>query len=135
MPVTRYRFNRGASGLISGTVTDPATGSAVDAAQLTAAMLTLFDLGTGVLDASPVEGIINSRDRQDILALGSSPLGDHDVSYGTAGAFTWMVQPEDNIVVTSRRQIERHRAVFEFDWDSGRQVQEFEIEVVNVKGA
>lgn len=130
--LTRYRFNAGASGQITGIITDPANGDPVEASTLQSATLTLYDLASFVPDSSPVEGAINARDRQDILGTGS-PLGDRDVTYGTGGVFTWAVQPADNVIVTPRRQIERHRAVFTFDWDGGSSVQEFEIEVVHVR--
>lgn len=127
------RFTEGASGFLRGQLLDQA-GAAVDSGVLTAATLTLYDVETTT--------IINARDAQDILGSGS---GANDVTYQTNGYFRLDLQaatpgssPEylgDNAIITERRQIERHRAQFRFEWSSGAFVHEIEIEVVNLRSA
>lgn len=131
MAIVRERFNEGASGFIRAQIVDQA-GDAVEVASLTSATLTLYDVDTGSADVSPAEGIINSRDQQDILPAGS-PFEENDVEYEASGYFQWNLQPEDNIIVTPRRQVERHRAMFIFTWNGGSFPYELEIEVVNLR--
>jgi hypothetical protein len=123
--MTRERFNQGSSGSITGTITD-AAGQAVPASSLTASTLTLYDLETYEPGASPMVGIINSREGQDVLNA-------HDVEIDSGGVFTWSVQPEDNAIVNTRRQVERHRALLHFEWDGGEFNEQVEIEVVNLR--
>ncbi len=104
----RYRFNEGSSGTISGTILDPQTSpEAVPLASLTSATLTLFDLNTVDL-GSPISGIINDRHQQDVLNANDVEITD--------GAFIWSVQSADTVILTERRQVERHRALFTFTW-------------------
>lgn len=131
--MTRERFNEGASGFIRARIVDSA-GDPVDVEALISATFTLWDVDTGSADTSPVEGIINDRNEQDILPEGS-PSEENDVVYEADGYFQWNLQPEDNIIVTPRRQIERHRAMFVFTWDGGSLTHEIEIEVVNLRRA
>jgi len=134
MAIDRFRFRERTSGTIEGDIVDRA-GTPVPASALTAATLTLYDWETGANSSgSPRPGIINSRDEQDILQT-------HNVTIDSAGHFIWNVQPEDNIIVTDRRQIERHRAMFLFEWDAsgasppeaGQLRLEVELEVVNLR--
>lgn len=133
MAITRERFNEQSSGYIRAQIVDK-NNNAVSLDDLTAASLTLYDMGTYV-PGSPVVGIINDRDAQDILATGLSPAELHDVTYEDDGYFRWDVQPEDNIIVTPRRQIERHRAEFSFGFVGGSFTFQVEIEVVNLRKA
>lgn len=127
----RERFNEGASGFIRAQIVDQ-TGTPVDADAFTSATLTLYDMET-YLPGSPAEGILNDRDAQDILGVGSPPAEMNNVVYQANGYFQWNLQPEDNVIVNPRRQIERHRAVFRFTWATGSFPYEIEIEVVNLR--
>jgi hypothetical protein len=125
MPLIRERFNEESSGFIRGQIVDQ-NGDPVLSTDLTLATLTLWDLETGSANTSPRQGVINDRDAQDILA-------SSDVTYEADGYFRWDVQPEDNIIITSRRQIERHRALLIFGWATGQITFEVEIEVMNLR--
>jgi hypothetical protein len=126
MAIDRVRVNEGSTTVIEFNVLD-ADGAAVPAASLTLATLTLYDIGTYV-PGSPVVGILNSRDQQDVN-------NDHDVtiSDSTTKLVTWTSQPDDHVIVTPRRQLERHRAQFHFEWATGEFNYELEIEVVNLR--
>lgn len=120
----RFRITEGSSLVINVAIEDE-NGDAVPVASLTAATLTLYDWDTGALGTSPHEGIINDRDEQDVLNANNVTI--------TNGSAVWAVQPEDNIIVTDRRQVERHRAQFVFTWDTGQATYECEIDVENLR--
>ncbi len=134
MAIPRKRFNEGGTGFVTAQVVDD-DGAVVSESAITAATLTLFDLQTYVPSASPAVGIINGRDAQDINAAGQSPASLNNVTYLDNGYFRWDLQPEDNIIVTPRRQIERHRAEFNFQFDSGSFFYAVELEVINIRSA
>lgn len=133
MAITRVRFTEGSSGFVRFQLTDQA-GEPVIFDGLTEGTLTLWDMETSVPGASPAEGIINNRDQQDVLPEGS-PLEENNVSYESNGYVRWDLQPEDNVIVNPRRQVERHRAMFVFGWEGGSLNYELEIEVVNLRRA
>ncbi len=141
MAITRLRFTEQTSARVVGTILDR-LGVMVPARDLTAATLTLYDLET-YTPGSPSDGILNGRDRQDILG-GGSPASENGVTLydslqtdpdGTTYNFEWLLDPADNAIVTERRQIERHRAQFRFTWANGNMNTEFEIEVINLRSA
>ncbi len=127
MAIDRIRVNEASTKVVEFDILDQA-GAVVPAASLTLATLTLYDMETFVPGSSPVTGILNTRDGQTVLNA-------HDVVIDTAGHVTWTMAPEDNPIVTLRRQVERHRALFRFTWTTGEFLQELEIEVVNLRGA
>ena len=134
MAIDKVRVNERSSKVVTFTILDENSDPVPDSV-LTTATLTLYDIGTTPSAAgSPVAGIINSRDSQDVL-------NDNDVDIDADGLVTWATQPEDNIIVTERRQVERHRAMFHFSWPGGSPGTtgsfdyEFEIEVVNLRKA
>lgn len=128
MALTRYRFTERQSGEIRVAL-PTVDGAALTVDDLTAVTLTLYDCATYV-PGSPTTGILNERDQQDIR--GGSPAGGLNVVY-EEGEAVWTIQPEDNVIVTSRRQVERHRALFVFTWADGAFPFEVEIEVVNLR--
>ncbi len=118
------RVDRESSTVVTFTLENEA-GLAIPLAQLTGAFRTLIDEETYDPGASPAVGVLNARDWQDILNA-------HDVTiHSTSGLVTWTMQPEDNLIVTPRRQVERHIATFVATWDGGQVVQPFEIDVRN----
>lgn len=125
MALDRFRMTEQSTGIIEGDIVDQ-DGEAVPAASLTAATLTLYDYDTGAGGGSPAPGIINDRDAQDILNA-------NDVTIDSDGHFIWSVQPDDNVIVTLRRQVERHRAMFLFTWATGEFRYECEINVINLR--
>ena len=133
MAIDKVRVNERSSKVVTFTILDE-NGDPVPDSVLTSATLTLFDLLTGKASGSPMQGVINSRGDQDVL-------NDNDVTIDGDGLVTWAMQPADNIIVTPRRQIERHRAMFSFAWPgaspglTGSFDYEFEIEVVNLRKA
>ena len=139
--MTRLRFTELTSARVVGTIQDR-TGTVVSAASLTDATLTLYDLLTAT-GGSPDPSIINGRDHQDVLGVGS-PAEQNGVTLysslqtdtdGSTYNFEWLLDPEDNVIVTPRRQLERHRALLHFVWPNGEMRAEFEIEVVNLRKA
>jgi hypothetical protein len=123
----RIRVNEGSSKTVTFTITNE-VGTAIPSSELTAATLTLYDLGTYVPGASPVVGIINSRNGQDVL-------NTNDVTiHATSGLVTWVMQPEDNPIINTRRQVERHRANIGFEWSTGQFHFELEVDVVGQMG-
>ena len=110
------RFNELSSGLVSATLTD-ANGDPIAGSDLTALTLTLTDVDTGQ--------IINHRDVDNILTS-PSPVDE-------VGALTLALDAEDNVIVTPRRQIERHRALLQFEWADGSSYEEIMIEVKNLR--
>jgi hypothetical protein len=120
----RFRFNEGSSGVIEFDLEDEA-GDPVPDSELDMATLTLWDLETGDLDGSPRVGIINGRDEQDINNV-------NHVAIDSDGHLVFTLQPEDNIIVTPRRQVERHLAKFEFAWATGHFTYLCEIDVDNL---
>lgn len=141
MAITRLRFSELTSSRIVGTILDR-SGNLISGAALSAATLTLYDLLTAT-GGSPDPSIINGRDAQDVLGVGSPPEQNGVTIYdspqtdtdGSTYNFEWLLSPEDNVIVTERRQIERHRAMFHFVWPDGEMRAEFEIEVVNLRKA
>ena len=81
-------------------------GDAVAGSNLTTLTLTLFSRN----DLS--YPIINTREDQNVLNV-------NDVTVDEAGLVTWSTQPEDTIVYDSNLKLEKHRAVFEWTYDSG----------------
>jgi len=122
----RVRVNEGESEPVTFILRDTATSLPVPLADIDSATLTLYDLETYDRDASPVAGIINGRDGQDVL---TDPT---IVIHATSGLVTWTMQPDDNPVFTRRRQIERHRAVFHFDVGGLVENYQIEVEVVRI---
>lgn len=130
MSLTRFRFDEQSSGSIEFDILDR-EGELVSVSGITTAELTLFDWDTGAagLGASPRPGIINGRDTQDILNANQVTLSDTP----TVGHVLWELEPDDNVIVTDRRQVERHRAMFYFAWADGEFRFECEIDVNNLR--
>lgn len=128
--MTRIRCNEGSSGQFGGRITD-ASGKGVAAADIASARVTLVDVDSDGPGASP-DGTINGRKDQSVISEGSPVVGANGLTFGDDGAFTFTLDPEDNVRLNSRKQVELHRARFEFAWDGGAQTQEFDIEVVQL---
>lgn len=127
MAIDRIRVNEQSSITVTFYLKDN-TGTVVPLSAIVTAQLTLYDLGTYAPGASPVVGIINDRDWQDIKDANNVTI------HATSGLVTWLMQPEDNPIVTLRRQIERHRAEFRFVTTSGAELDyQVELEVVNLR--
>ncbi len=127
MAIIRVRQQELTSGIVEGDLVD-ALGNPIPASALMTATLTLWDVETGSPATSPSTGILNTRDAQDVL-------NTNNVTIDTVGHFVWAVQPADNVIVTSRRQVERHRAMFHFAWAAGALDYECELEVMNLRKA
>lgn len=115
----------GSGKTVTFTLTDSA-GIAVPLADIDSATLTLYDLDT-YRPGSPVLGILNSREAQNVKNANNVTI------HGTSGLVTWVMQPEDTVIVTERRQVERHRAMFRFVVAGVALDYEFEIEVTNLR--
>lgn len=100
----------------SGTLKDE-LGNVVPGANLTALLLTLYDLETGT--------VLNSRSAQNVLNA-------NGVTVDGSGVVVWLMDPADNAIVTTGRSSERHRAVFDIQWGTGkRSVHRIDIQVDN----
>lgn len=107
------------SGRIRFTLKDE-LGAAVPSAVFTTATLTLYNVNTRAL--------INPLGRPaDQNVLNANNVTVH----ATSGEWTWDMQPTDNAILDEAQVLERHVALFEFAWGSGKQ---FRHEVIlNVK--
>lgn len=126
MALTRVRVNQDSSGQITGTVLD-AAGLAVAGSRVTSVLVTLWDLETYNADASPIAGIINGHQSEEVFAVSPSVL-----TIDEAGAFVWPLEPADNPIVTANQPIERHRAAFVFVFDTGHYELAVEVDVLRV---
>lgn len=126
MAVGRVRVNEQSSKTVEFDILDE-NDLGVSYGSLTAGTVTLLDLETFVA-GSPPEGTINNRDLQNCL-------NTNGVTIDANGHVIWTMDPEDNVIVNPRRQIERHRAMFDFTWNGGSFAFEFEVEVVNLRRA
>ena len=106
-------------------------GVVVPLADIDTITLTLYDFGTysGTV-TSPSRGIINGRIDQDVK-------NTNDVTvHATTGLVTWVMQPDDNVIVVKRRLVERHFAEFHIETTGGAVLNyPFGIEVVNLRKA
>lgn len=125
MAIDRIRANERSSKTVSFTLKDNA-GTVVPLADIDTATLTLVDWDTHVPGESP-NAVINDRDAQDVKNANQVTI------HATSGLVTWAMEPDDNIIVTARRQIERHRAEFRFVVDSAELVYPLEIDVINLR--
>lgn len=128
MAINRVRANELSSLTITATIVD-STQTAVPLSDISSATITLYDLETYQPTGSPIVGIINNRDAQDILNTNNVTI------HATSGLLTWAVQPDDNPIVTPIRQIERHRAELHVVFTSGEFNYQCEIEVINLRKA
>ena len=130
MAIDRVRnVNEQSSRTVSFTLKDN-TGTVVPLTSIDTVTLTLYDMGTYAPGASPAVGILNSRDSQNVKNTNQVTI------HATSGLVTWAMVPDDNIIVTPRRQIERHRAEFHFLTTTGVALDyEMEIEVKNLRKA
>lgn len=105
------RYNEDGTGTLSGTLRDE-NGDVVIGSELASLTLTL-------LDTESLE-ILNERNEDDILS--PNPVSE-------LGAFLYQLQDEDNVIVTERRQVERHRAVVTFTTANakGRELVNYEV--------
>jgi hypothetical protein len=126
--IERFTFDEKSAGSIEFDIYDR-DGEPVPVAGILTAELTLYDWDTGAGGGSPHPGIINNRDGQDVLNLNDVTLSDSP----TVGHVLWDVQPEDNPIVTNRREVERHRAMFLFAWSGGEFRKELELLVRNLR--
>ncbi len=138
MAIDRIRVNEHSSRTVTFTLLDQA-GVAVPLTDINLAALTLYDMESYVPGGSPVAGILNARDAQNILNA-------HNVTiHATSGLITWAMQPDDNgdpdgltakqLIDRHRRQIWRHRAEFRFVCGTVELDYQCEIEVVNLRKA
>ena len=113
------RVREKSTGRYTATLTDE-LGVVIPLSSMTTLKLSLYDVRTGTA--------LNSRTLQDVLNA-------NNVTYhATSGLLTWSVQPADHAIVSARTDltVERHRAVFDFTWNSGAKrdwhAVEFEVE-------
>lgn len=82
-------------------------GAPISDTLLTSLTLTLYDRLSGTT--------LNDRNHQDVLNL-------NDVILDGSGHAAWSVQSADHVLVSQKPMaLERHRAVFEYTWNSGAQ--------------
>jgi hypothetical protein len=66
------------------------------------------------------QSIINNRDEQNSLNV-------NNVTVDSDGLVTWTMQILDSVIIDNRKELERHRAIFEWSWGVGK-VAKHEIE-------
>ena len=98
-----YWVNEKVTALYTADVQDH-EGNAIAGSSLTTLTLTVYDKSTG--------DIINSRNAQDVL-------NTNGVTVDGSGNLTWIIDPDDNAIVTSTSKVEKHIALFQWTWDSG----------------
>ena len=99
------------SGTVTAVLQDEAA-VVIPGASLSTLTLRLYDIATGT--------ILNSR-AGALDVGGQNVLNTNNVTVDAGGILTWSVQAADHAVVsTNPRARERHRAVFEFTWGSGK---------------
>jgi len=81
-------------------------GAVVPAANLSTLKLTLFSLHSGA--------ILNSRSAQNVL-------NQNNVTVDTQGLLRWTLQPADNAILDDTLNIEVHRALFEWNYQGGKE--------------
>lgn len=104
-------------------------GAAVPFSALSSATLTFYNKGTYAPGSSPVIGIINSRDGQNVLNANNVTI------HATSGLVTWAMQKGptgDNPIIVPRRQVERHIAEFVFVAGDAEINQDCEVIVRNL---
>ena len=87
-------------------------GNAIAGSSLATLTLTLYDKDTG--------DIINSRNAQDVL-------NTNGVTVDGSGNLTWIMDYDDNAIVTSTSKVEKHIALFQWTWDSGNKKGKHEV--------
>jgi hypothetical protein len=75
---------------------------------MSALTLTLYDFESGV--------IINLREDQDVLNA-------NNVTVGSTGVLTWVLQPEDNPILDDNLDVEIHVALFQGVYSGGKQLK------------
>jgi hypothetical protein len=114
--MSTYWVNEKVTARYSAIIQDE-TETALAGSNLQTLTLTLYDKATGT--------IINSRNDQDVL-------NTNGVSVDGSGNVVWIMEPEDNAVVTATSKVEKHIALFEWTWDSGNKEGRHEV-VLQVK--
>lgn len=69
--------------------------------------------------------IINNRSQQNIL-------NNNDVTVDSNGLITWNMQPEDNVIVSSKIEyghLETHIIFFEWEWDNSNKKGNYETRI------
>lgn len=110
------RFNQFDSGVITGVIRDK-DGDPIPGSQLTVLNFTLRDIDTGT--------ILNNRQTDDILPGSPVPVDEE-------GNLEVLLEREDNAIVTASKQVERHLALFEFEWSDGGGTETVEVWVRNL---
>ena len=126
MAIDRVQVNEGSAKTVTFTLRDNA-GTVVPLANIDTATLTLYDLDTFAPNSSPQTGIVNDRLEQDVKNANDVTI------HATSGLVTWAMQGEDAVIVTPRRQMERHRGCFIFVVDDIPLTYELEIDVLNLR--
>lgn len=91
--------------------------NALSSSDIQTLTLTLYDKSTGT--------IINSRNAQDVK-------NTNGVSVDGSGNVIWVMEPDDNAIVTATSKVEKHIALFQWTWNSGAKAGRHEI-VIQVK--
>ena len=94
--------------------------------RLAGSLVTALTLTLYAIRQDDTEIIVNSRNKQDCLNTAN-------VTIDTSGLLTWIVQPGDTTLVDSAVAFERHIALFEWTWLSGRGKQEVILLVRNLR--
>lgn len=79
--------------------------------------LTAYDALTGT--------VLNAREAQNVKNA-------NNVTVSSTGLVTWLLQPNDTVVVDATCTLEEHIALFEWTWSTGQQAEEIHLFVRNL---
>lgn len=102
--MSKFWVKEKSTALYQATLKDHA-GDAIAGSVLTTMTLTLYDEATG--------DIINSKN-------GTNVKNANGVTISEAGALAWIMESDDNSIVTSTSVVEHHVALFQWTWSSGK---------------
>jgi len=88
--------------------------AAIPAASLSTLTLTLYSLHT--------LAVVNSRNAQNALNA-------NNVTVDANGVLTWEIQSADNQILDATRDVEIHRALFEWTWAGGAKAGKHEVDL------
>lgn len=89
-------------------------GNAIAGSSLDTLTLTLYDKSTS--------DIINSRNAQNVL-------NTNGVTVDGSGNLSWVMDPDDNAIITATSKVEKHIALFMWTWDSGNKAGKHEVTI------
>lgn len=117
---TTFAIQEQTSGAYRATITDEG-GSMLPGSTLSTLKLTLYQVGSGGAIT-----YINARNEQNVLNANGVTVYDalqvDTLSDGTTLSYNlkWIIAPADTTIINSALKVERHIALFEWTWPTGK---------------